>query len=87
MPKSSDFNYSGLQVDHVNFDPLEYHQRKLKKEEPKEHQGLGDVTGMISPRKRRVHNPPTQETINETNAAAQKEWRARGLSNNQITDY
>lgn len=89
MPRNSDFpEYKGIQVEHVNFDALEYHQRPLNKPEPKkESQGLGDVKGMVSPRKRRVHNAPTQQQIDETNAAAQKDWRQRGLSNNEIKDY
>ena len=92
MPKNSDFpEYTGIKVEHTNFDALEYHQRKFKKEEnpepKKERQGLGDVKGMVSDRKRRVHNPPTQKTIDETNAAAQKDWRQRGLSNNHIEDH
>ena len=88
MPRNSDFpDYQGIRVEHVNFNPLEYHQRQFKKEEPTKNQGLGDVKGMVSNRERRVHNQPTQDTIDATTRAAREDWRNRGLSNNEIEDY
>ena len=90
MPRNSDFpDYKGLSVTHAGgIDPQERNRRSFKnadnKSEPKE--GLGPVKGMVSPRKRREHNP-SKDTIDRTTEAAMKDWRNRGLSNNDIIDY
>ena len=92
MPRNSDFpDYKGIRVEHVNdWDALQYHAPKST--EPKEYKepgGFQPVKGMVSPRKRRVHNQPdvSPEFKDETTKAAMKDWRNRGLSNNEINDY
>ena len=58
-----------------------------KKKDQKEG-GFMPVKGMVSPRKRRVHtDQPSKETIDKTSEAAMKDWRSKGISNNQIKDY
>ena len=86
MPRNSDFpDYQGIRVEHINFDPIEYHAPKSASK-PQKEGGFQPVKGMVSPRKRREHNP-SQETLDRTAEAAMKDWRNRGLSNNDIQDY
>lgn len=101
MPRNSDFpDYKGIRVEHVNdWDALQYHapsgasSAAPKSAEPKEDKGPGGfqpVKGMVSPRKRRVHNQPdglSPDHHEETAKAAAKEWRERGYSNNEIIDF
>lgn len=91
MPRNSDFpDYQGIKVDHVNgWNAIDYHKPKSTQPNPNvSREGMGDVKGMVSPRKRRVHNDnPSQETIDKTTRAAREDWRNRGLSNNEIKDY
>ena len=89
MPRNSDFpDYKGISVSHAdNWDALKYHAPKSASKEQKEG-GFQPVKGMVSPRKRREHNPsPSQDTLDKTTKAARQDWRNRGLSNNEITDH
>ena len=89
MPKSSDFDYSGLKVEHADgIDPVKANQRTFNKSASKEQKegGFQPVRGMVSPRTRRQHNP-SQETLDRTAEAAMKDWRNKGITNNDITDY
>ena len=89
MPKSEDFDYEGLSVEHAGgIDPIQANQRTFNKSasKPQKVGGFQPVKGMVSPRKRREHNP-SQETLDRTAEAAMKDWRNRGLSNNDIQDY
>ena len=91
MPKSEDFEYNGLSVEHAGgIDPVEANQRTFNKSasKPQKVGGFQPVTGMVSNRKRRVVSPePSQDTIDKTTRAAREDWRQRGLSNNTIEDY
>ena len=91
MPKSSDFDYQGLSVSHAGgIDPVEANQRTFNKSASKEQKvgGFQPVKGMVSPRKRREHNPsPSQDTLDATSKAAMKDWRNKGITNNDIIDY
>ena len=88
MPRSDQFEYSGLSVEHAGgIDPREANQRSFNRQQSPEKKGLGPVTGIVSPRKRRVQNPITEQQIDETNKAAQRDWRNKGITNNQIQDY
>ena len=91
MPRNSDLpDYKGIKVQHVNdWNAIDYHKPKSTK--PKEDQpagGFQPVQGMVSPRQRRVStSQPSQDTIDQTSEAARKDWRNRGLSDNEIIDY
>lgn len=92
MPRNSDFpDYKGISVSHADgIDPREANQRTFNKSSSKEQKvgGFQPIKGMVSPRKRREHNPsPSQDTLDKTTKAARQDWRNRGLSNNEITDY
>ena len=91
MPRSEDFEYSGLKVEHAGgIDPLEANQRTFHKSASKEQKvgGFQPIKGMVSPRKRREHNPvASPEVLEETTQAAMKDWRNRGLSNSEIQDF
>ena len=89
-PRNSDFpNYNGISVEHTNFDAIEYHKPKSSASKEQKVGGFQPVQGMVSPRKRRVHTQPeaTPEVLEQTRKAAMKDWRDKGLSNNEITDY
>ena len=90
-PRSEDFDYKGISVEHAGgIDPVKSNQRSFNKSASKEQKegGFQPVKGMVSNRKRRVHNDnPSQETIDKTTRAAREDWRNRGLSNNEIKDY
>ena len=75
MPRSEDFEYSGLKVEHAaGIDPIKANQRSFNKSasKPQKEGGFQPVRGMVSPRKRREHNP-SQETIDRTTEAAMKD--------------
>ena len=86
-PRNADFpNYRGVSVEHTNFDAIEYHKPKSSASKEQKTGGFQPVRGMVSPRKRREHNP-SQDTIDRTAEAAMKDWRNKGITNNQIQDY
>lgn len=92
MPKNEDFDYQGLKTEHAaGWSANDYHNRNGQYAQPKTTKdsissGFQPVKGMVSARQRRVHNP-SQDTIDRTTEAAAKDWRNRGLSNNDIQDY
>ena len=89
MPRNSDFpDYEGISVSHAdNWDALKYHAPKSASKEQKVG-GFQPIKGMVSPRKRREHNPQVdQDTLDATTKAAMSDWKTRGISNNEIIDY
>ena len=96
MPRNSDFpDYEGISVSHAdNWDALKYHAPKsasaARSDAPKEQKvgGFQPIKGMVSPRKKREHNPQVnQDTLDATTKAAMSDWKTRGISNNEIIDY
>ena len=91
MPRNSDFDYQGLSVSHAGgIDPVKANQRTFNKSasKPQKEGGFQPVKGMVSPRKKREHNPQVnQDTLDATTKAAMSDWKTRGISNNEIIDY
>ena len=90
-PRNSDFpDYRGIRTEHVNgWNAIDYHSPKSSTRDNSGDASNGPqpIKGMVSNRKRRVHNdPPSQNIIDETSKAAQRDWRSRGLTNTKIED-
>ena len=90
MPRNSDFEYSGLKVEHAdNWNANDYHNHSLKKKPSGEEVGgFPPVKGMVSPRENRVHTEqPDKALVDQTREAAMRDWVNRGLSDNKIENY
>ena len=92
MPRNDQFKYDGLKVDHADdWNALDFNNRQGKYKPPQQtntsDNGPTDVKGMLSSRSRRIKNDQLPQTlVDETRAAAMKDWRSRGLSDNTIED-
>ena len=91
MPRSSDFDYKGIKVQHVNdWNAIDYHNHQAKSE-PKQKQGPEAMKGVWRLPDKGTTRPPSPEERGELQRASNSEWRNRavdlpGHTNNEIID-
>ncbi len=94
MPKNEDFEYEGIRTEHANgWSANNYHQRKgvysEKKDTSKDRiqpQPLGELKNVVRPQVKAPKGKQTNLYDHQLENAKAKDWRTRGLTNNQIID-
>lgn len=93
MPRNEDFpEYKGIKAEHANgWSANDYHNRNgdyNKKPAPKriKPQPMGQLKNVVRPQVKAPEAKQTDLHTHQLEQAKMKDWRNRGLSNNEIID-
>ena len=94
MPRNSDFEYEGLNVEHAsNWDANNYHQRQGVYNEPRDAskervkpEPMGKLNNVVRPRVKAPEAKQSNLYDVQLEQAKAKDWRNRNLTNNIIID-